>query len=95
MKNDLPRLLKGHNLCRTRAAVHMFQREHWFHRATPRLRQRFQLADALELLIRNGVLEAGRIGRRLRLIKYRLARLPIRAAAGQLFWVLGMLLAAW
>jgi hypothetical protein len=95
MKNDLLGLLKGRNLCRTRTAVHLFQREHWFHRATPRLRHRFQLADALELLIRNGVLESGRIGRRLRLIEYRLARLPTRAAAGQLCWVLAILLGAW
>jgi hypothetical protein len=80
MKDDLPCLLNRRDLCRARTAVHLCERENRLRRATPRLRYRSKIADALEFLIHNGIFESGRIGRRLRLSENRLAQLATQAA---------------
>jgi hypothetical protein len=88
MKDDLPHLLNCCNLCRARTAIHLCKRKNRFHRAASRLWHRFQFENLLELLIRDGVFESRRIGRRLRLRENRLARLATHDAGCRPRWLL-------
>jgi hypothetical protein len=74
MENDLSCLLDGCRFGRSRAAVHLRQRENRLRGAANGLRHGLHVGQFLIALIGHRILEAGGVGRRLRLRENGLSR---------------------